>query len=214
MPVIIKNVAIIVAHPDDETLWAGGTIISHPDWNWFIVSLCRGKDLDRSPKFYDALKILNGKGVMGDMDDGPDQIPLEDTTVEQTILDLLPEKHFDLIITHNPIGEYTRHRRHEETGKAVIRLWHSGKIQSDQLWIFAYEDNNRNKFPEAMRNANLYNALPEEIWLKKYKIITQTYGFKAGGFEAETTPHAESFWQFTDAQTALEWLFGLINLRT
>jgi len=25
-----KTVAIIVAHPDDETLWAGGTILSHP----------------------------------------------------------------------------------------------------------------------------------------------------------------------------------------
>jgi LmbE family N-acetylglucosaminyl deacetylase len=27
-----KNVAIIVAHPDDETLWAGGTILNHPYW--------------------------------------------------------------------------------------------------------------------------------------------------------------------------------------
>jgi LmbE family N-acetylglucosaminyl deacetylase len=33
-----KNVAIIVAHPDDETLWAGGTILNHPSWKCFIIS--------------------------------------------------------------------------------------------------------------------------------------------------------------------------------
>ena len=42
-----KAVAVIVAHPDDETLWAGGTILSHPSWQWFIVCLCRGSDKDR-----------------------------------------------------------------------------------------------------------------------------------------------------------------------
>ena len=53
-----KSVAIIVAHPDDETLWAGGNILSHATWTCFIVCLCRGNDTDRSSKFYDALKIL------------------------------------------------------------------------------------------------------------------------------------------------------------
>jgi LmbE family N-acetylglucosaminyl deacetylase len=206
-----KDVAIIVAHPDDETLWAGGTILSHPLWNFFIVSLCRGNDEDRSPKFRDALKMLKAEGIMGDMDDGPEQSPLHDNVVEQTILNLLPSRHFDLVISHNPIGEYTRHRRHEETGKAVIRLWHSGKIHSDQLWIFAYEDNNRNKYPEAIRNSDLYSVLSETDWIRKYKIITDIYGFKAGGFEAETTPHAESFWQFDNAEAANEWLIRLIN---
>jgi LmbE family N-acetylglucosaminyl deacetylase len=208
---LIKDVAIIVTHPDDETLWAGGTILSHPRWECFILSLCRGSDEDRSPKFRNALKMLKAEGAMGDMDDGPAQLPLDDSVVEQTILNLLPDRHFDLVISHSPLGEYTRHRRHEETGKAVIRLWHSGKIQSDRLWIFAYEDNNRNKYPEAVREGDLYSELSETIWIKKYKIITEIYGFKAGGFEAETTPHAESFWQFHDAEAANKWLIGLIN---
>ncbi len=104
-----KTVAVIVAHPDDETLWAGGTILSHPECEWYIVSLCRGNDKDRAPKFYQALKILKAKGTMGDLDDGPEQIPLNEEEVENAILDLLPAKHFDLIISHNPSGEYTRH---------------------------------------------------------------------------------------------------------
>ena len=53
-----KEVAIIVAHPDDETLWVGGTILIHPAWNCFIVSVCRRNDTNRAPKFYKALKAL------------------------------------------------------------------------------------------------------------------------------------------------------------
>jgi LmbE family N-acetylglucosaminyl deacetylase len=52
-----KAVAVIVAHPDDETLWAGGTILSHPSWQWFIVCLCRGSDKDRAPKFLKHYKF-------------------------------------------------------------------------------------------------------------------------------------------------------------
>ena len=40
----LKKTAVIVAHPCDETLWAGGTILSQPAWNWFIATLCRASD--------------------------------------------------------------------------------------------------------------------------------------------------------------------------
>ena len=122
MHISTKTVVLIVAHPDDETLWAGGTILCHPSWKWFIVCLCRGSDIDRAPKFYKALKILKSDGIMGDLDDGPDQKSLDEQEVENAILDLLPPKYFDLIISHNPNGEYTRHIRHEEAGIAVIKL--------------------------------------------------------------------------------------------
>lgn len=44
------------------------------------------------------------KENMGNFDDGPDQFPLDEEEVEQTILNLLPEKHYDLIFTHNANG--------------------------------------------------------------------------------------------------------------
>lgn len=53
-----KSVALIVAHPDDETLLAGGTVLSHPAWQCFIVCLCREGDTERAPKFYKALNVL------------------------------------------------------------------------------------------------------------------------------------------------------------
>jgi LmbE family N-acetylglucosaminyl deacetylase len=203
---IPKSVAVIVAHPDDETLWAGGTILSHPSWNWSIVCLCRKSDTERATKFYKALKILKSEGIMGDLDDGPEQNPLEGKEVERAIMQLLPPTHFDLIISHNPSGEYTRHIRHEEVSKAVITLWHAGKISTNELWTFAYEDGNKEYYPRSIEKVTIYRKLTKRIWLRKYSIITSTYGFEKNSWEAETTPLAESFWQFTNSYDAKKWL--------
>jgi LmbE family N-acetylglucosaminyl deacetylase len=201
-----KTVAVIVAHPDDETLWAGGTILSHPSWQCFIVCLCRGSDNDRAPKFLKALQILGSEGIIGDLDDGPKQKPLNENELEHAILQLLPSMFFDLIISHNPNGEYTRHIRHEEISRAVIRLWYAGMISANELWTFAYEDGDKGSYPRPIENATFYHVLTKRIWLKKYSIITETYGFERTSFEAETTPRAESFWQFTNSYDAKKWL--------
>ncbi|HEY5509762.1 MAG TPA: PIG-L family deacetylase [Prolixibacteraceae bacterium] len=202
-----RRVAVIVAHPDDETLWAGGMILSHPEWNWFIVCLCRRSDMERASKFGKAVKILSAKGIMGDLDDGPIQIPLDESEVENSIMELLPEKHYDLLITHNITGEYTRHLRHEEISKAVIKLWQNGKISASELWTFAYEDGNKAYFPIAIGKASVFKQLPQNIWNKKYNIITETYGFDQNSWEAKTVPHAEAFWQFKDHIQAKGWLY-------
>jgi len=201
-----KTVAVIVAHPDDETLWAGGTILSHPSWNCFIVCLCRADDLDRSPKFYEALKILSAEGIIGNMDDGPEQEPLAEIEVERVVLDLLPKRHYDLVITHNPTGEYTRHLRHEETSKAVLSLWQDGKISATELWTFAYEDGNKEYLPRPVENANIYKTLSKHIWMRKYSIITQIYGFSPDSWEAETAPKQEAFWHLSESYLTKEWL--------
>ena len=201
-----KTVAVIVAHPDDETLWAGGTILSHPSWNFFIISLCRASDTNRAPRFYESLKILKAQGTMGDLEDNPEQKPLDEQAVQETILQFLPHEYFDLIITHNPNGEYTKHVRHEEVGRAVIKLWHSGKISTHELWTFAYEDGGKSYYPRPVETASINRTLTKRTWLRKYSIITETYGFGKVSFEAETTPRAEAFWQFTNSYDAQKWL--------
>lgn len=200
------SAAVIVAHPDDETLWAGGMILGHPSWQWFILSVCRGSDLDRAPRFFNTLKILGAEGKMENLDDGPEQIPLENQKIETAILRSLPSTRFDLILTHSPAGEYTRHRRHEETGEAVISLWHAGKIQTGELWMFAYEDGKKQYPPRPIRSAHIYQEIPDELWNQKYDLITKTYGFHENGFEARTTPHAEAFWRFRESKDAYQWL--------
>ena len=206
-----KIVAIIIAHPDDETLWAGGTILSHPSWECFIVCLCRGNDIDRAAKFYKTLKILNSEGIIGVLDDGPEQCPLNPKEVEHAILDLLPPKHFDLVITHNPTGEYTRHIRHEEVSKAVIELWNVVKISANELWTFAYDDGNKEYYPKPVKEAPIYRVLTDRIWLRKYSIMTEIYGFEKNSWEAETTPKVEAFWQFSNPDKAKKWITNSFN---
>jgi LmbE family N-acetylglucosaminyl deacetylase len=201
-----KKVALIVAHPDDETLWAGGTILSHPGWECFIVCLCGGTDADLAPRFKQALKVLRSEGIMGDLDYGPDQKPLEENEVENSILELLPQHYFDLVISHHPSGEYTRHIRHKETGQAVIKLWHTGRISAGEHWVFAYEDGNKEYLPRSVETAAIYRPLTKRIWMRKYSIITETYGFDSGSFEAKTTPRAESFWRFNNSFEARKLL--------
>ncbi len=200
-----KSVAIIVAHPDDETLWAGGIILSHPSWSFFIITLCRASDLDRAPKFLKALEIFKAEGKMGDLDDGPEQKLLDENVIEETIIQLLPQKYFDLIISHSPGGEYTRHIRHEEVGKAVVNLWGKDKISTKELWLFAYEDGGKAYYPRPIETANIFRLLTRRIWHRKYSIITEIYGFEKNSFEAETTPRAEAFWCFTDSSEVVKW---------
>lgn len=205
-PLKIAEVAIIVAHPDDEILWAGGTILMNPSWHLHVICLCRKSDKERSGRFFQVLKILKSEGVMGDLNDGPEQFALPEADVEQAILDLLPPLSFDLIITHNPNGEYTKHVRHEEISKAVIRLWETGKISTHRLWTFAYEDGHKKYYPQAISNASYYHTLPKQIWLAKHRLIHHTYGFKINSWEEETTPTAEAFWQFNTIHEAHDWL--------
>ena len=76
-----KEIIVIVAHPDDETIWAGGAILMGRDCNTTILSLCRGSDADRAPKFQKVVREMKACGVMGDLDDGPEQMPLESRAV-------------------------------------------------------------------------------------------------------------------------------------
>jgi LmbE family N-acetylglucosaminyl deacetylase len=191
--------AVIVAHPDDETLWAGGLMLMYPDVDWTVVTLCRKSDLDRAPKFFKALERLNAVGFMADLDDGPEQTPLDNGQMQKTIAELLPSNRFNLVITHSTSGEYTRHLRHEETAKAVLELWNSDRLFADELWTFAYEDGNRKYLPRAIKNADLLVGLNDEIWRQKYDIITRIYGFSQESFEAKTTPKEEAFWRLKAA---------------
>ncbi|MBN1578202.1 MAG: PIG-L family deacetylase [Chitinispirillaceae bacterium] len=199
--------AVIVAHPDDETLWAGGTILKHRDWKWYVVSLCRAGDADRSPKFQKALAALGAVGTIGDLDDGPEQTPLSPVLVRNAVLSLLPvNRPIDLMLTHGPQGEYTRHRRHEETCRAVISLWAAGMIFPRRLWTFAYNDDGKRHLPEAAPDADLTSRLPADIRRRKYAIITGIYGFTESSFEARTTPGTEAFRSFTLPVDAYKYL--------
>lgn len=188
-----RKCTVIVAHPDDETLWAGGTMLMHPESEWTVVTLCRKSDPDRAPKFFRAIENLNVTGALGDLDDGPEQSPLPSGDVQNAILQQLPSNRFDLIVTHGLRGEYTRHLRHEETCKAVMALWEGKRLFAKEIWTFAYEDGAGQYLPRPAKDAEIRIKLPENVWQKKLYIITEIYGFGSDSFEARATQREEAF---------------------
>lgn len=205
-PATGADVAVVVAHPDDEVLWSGGLILSHPDWRWWIVTLCRASDPDRAPKFRRVLEVLNADGEMADLDDGPDQEPLDNDVLCQTVLGLLYGRRFDLVITHGPCGEYTRHRRHEECCRAIVELWENGRVDAGELWLFAYEDEGGAHLPQVMDGADLRLVLDDGVWREKRRLITELYGFAETSWESRCTPREEGFRIFRSPRDAVDFL--------
>jgi LmbE family N-acetylglucosaminyl deacetylase len=200
------SVAVLVAHPDDETLWSGGTLLAHRGWQPFIGTLCRAGDKDRAPRFFQALGVLGAEGAMADLDDGPEQSALGDDEVRATLLSLLPATAFDLVMTHAPGGEYTRHRRHEEVSRGVLGMWGRGELVSPELWLFAYEDGGGSYPPRAVEGADFAVDLTDEVWARKRALLTEVYGFDQQSWETRMAPRREAFWRMRSPDDRLACL--------
>ena len=174
-------------------------MLDRPQWNWFVLTLCRADDRDRAPRFRQVLRYLGAEGAMANLDDGPSQDPLDSKQISETILRHLPSLSFDLILTHGPLGEYTRHRRHEECSATVLSLWTQGQISAHDLKLFAYEDQGGAVLPFVSPAADVQEDLTAATFARKYHIMTELYGFDAASWEARATPEIEGFFCFDAA---------------
>ena len=187
------KVAIIVAHPDDETIWSGGLILQKPEWEWTVLSLCRADDPDRSRKFKLVGGLLRFDAFISDVDDSN---PLKQINPQRDIggrvLNFLASTSWDLCLTHGSNGEYG-HPRHKEVHDEVLRLVHDRTLECHQLWTFAYESNLEKRLCQPHPDANFQVHLTEKELLEKKRIVNREYGYGEDSFEVRSCITPESF---------------------
>ncbi len=191
-----KNVLVIVAHPDDEIIWIGGTLIRHQkNWDITIISLCRINDRDRAPKFKKVCKMLGAKCFLSNLEDKK-LMPIDKQKIKKRILKLA-DKNYDYIFTHGKNGEYG-HIRHKEIHVAVKEILRDNLIKSKKVFFFSYKKrkNNYQGYAVCNSNASKFIKLNHYERLTKKHLIKDIYGYLNGGFEEKSSGKKESFVEF------------------
>lgn len=195
---LMKKNLVIVAHPDDETIWMGGTLLQNQNDNWTIISLCRKNDPDREPKFNKVCKTLKARCIIADLDDER-LAPLPIKKIAEKIKSLLPAKKYDNVYTHGLNGEYG-HIRHKEIHKAVKKLVKDKSLSCKNLLSFSYSKSNKTvpqisklKIPIPSKKSDKYVKLTEDNFKKKLSIMKDMYGFNIKSFEVLSCNKIEAF---------------------
>jgi len=184
---------VIVAHPDDETIWMGGTILSFPHVRWTIFSLCRGDDLDRAPRFKKACRLYGARAIISDLEDeGVMNIQESIAQIARRIAKLVPRRRFDYLVTHGYNGEYG-HPRHKGVYRAVYDLVRRKKLRAEKVFTFAYHLDERKGYARPDARSDFLLALSEKTFRAKQRIITDLYGFTENSFECRSASARETF---------------------
>jgi len=185
--------AVIVAHPDDETIWMGGTILAHPKIQWTIISLARAYDRDRAPKFRRVLKHYNAPGVISDLED-EGEMKFSETfrEVEKRLHRILRDRRFTYLFTHGYNGEYG-HAHHRAVHQVVKKLARRNVIKAKYIYAFAYHFLKRRGYAVPDEKCDFIFPLSKRIAKRKRSIVEKLYGFRRDSFEYKSSAKSETF---------------------
>lgn len=163
-----KNL-IVVAHPDDETLFFAGLVLQKRERAWDIVCVTDangdGRGEERFKEFKAACQEL-GAGCLGFLG-YPDIFDkrLDVLAIKQDLFDKLGD--YDCIYTHGPTGEYG-HPHHQDTSIAV----HEAGLEAGiPVWSVAY-----NSKPDEII------TLGKQSYGIKLKLLVQNYELETSRF--------------------------------
>lgn len=110
---------MIVAHPDDETIWGGSHLLKG---HYLVVCLTNGNNEKRKKEFMRIMKETHNQGLMFDYPDKTngqrDKWLHVKQKIKKDITYILNKKAWAMVVTHNPLGEYG-HIHHRLTSQIV-----------------------------------------------------------------------------------------------
>ena len=188
-----RKALVVVAHPDDETIWMGGALARHKNVQWTILSLCRKSDPDRMPKFLRVAEYYGARGIICDLEDeGIMSLRQSIPEIIKIIRKELPQKTFDILFTHGANGEYG-HPRHKGAHLAVKQMLAEKQIRAKEVFFFAYQLDKGKKIAIPRQNATYALELSNAEWRAKRNVIKKLYGFRPHIFENRSCSKIESF---------------------
>ena len=163
---------MIVAHPDDETLWGGAHLNED---NYLVVCITCGKNRWRYHEIKAVTKMSNNSFV------GlyyPDKTLFTINnwhrsydSIQKDVEKIVKMKKWKQIVTHNKQGEYG-HIHHKKTHKIVTDVYENLKLQ-DKVKLYYFGDYYSNKKIKLLTKDDYLMSdvdfLKKEKMIKKYK---------------------------------------------
>jgi LmbE family N-acetylglucosaminyl deacetylase len=205
----------VVAHPDDETIWMGGTIMLNPSVKWTILCLTRASDADRAPKFARICRIFGAKGAMADLDDEDGLSQVESRmAIERIVASQTRGQSYDYLFTHGENGEYG-HKRHKETHRAVRSLLEAGKLRTKQVYFFNYRKARPGVRPSMAPkpDSDALLKLDPAIFNLKKRLQAEIHGYAWDGIDVGLCTRTEAFKTIYAAKKSHNVKFPISNAK-
>ena len=182
-----KNV-MIVAHPDDETLWGGANLYND---SYFVVCLTNGATKKRARDYKKILNFTNSDGLILEYPDAQggirDDWTYQKKGISNDVHTILNYKNWKKIVTYNPEG-VTGHIHHKMTYKHVrdeaVRTNQLNKVyyferffKKGHIPSYAHRISNRD-LEIKKQEVNLYQSVIKDIYKYWYYMLPYEYFIK------------------------------------